>query len=159
MLEYARVRAGAGHKMKSYRLYLPKPLLIYWVVFLAVWVFGGIIVTVALAVTAGPSRDRPPWQVFAVMSAMGAVFGYVYLRIPFEITIHDDHWIEFHSLFRRTRIAPNEIVSVKAKRWALGFIDVRHARGTVHLLSQMDGFHDFISTLKSLNSGVVIKGC
>ena len=145
--------------MKSYRLYFSKPLLIYHAVFLAVWVFGGIIATVALAVMAGSGRDQPPWQAIAAMPAVGAVFAYFYLRIPFEIRIHDDHMIEFHSLFRRTRLAPGEIVSVKAKRWALGFIDVRHARGTEHLVSQMDGFHDFLSTLKSLNAGVVIKGC
>ncbi len=70
---------------------------------------------------------------------MGAFVAYFYLRVPFEIGVHDDHLIEFRSLFRRTRLAPSEIVSVKARRCALGYIDVLHARGTVHLVSQMDG--------------------
>jgi hypothetical protein len=145
--------------MKSYRLYFAKPLLIYFFVPFAALVLGGIIATVALAVTTSSGRDQPPWQAVAVIPAMGAFAGYFYLRIPFEIRIHDDHMIEFRSLFRRTRLAPGEIVSVKARRWTLGYIDVRHARGTVHLVSQIGGFHDFLSTLKTLNPGVVIKGC
>ncbi len=56
-------------------------------------------------------------------------------------------------------ISPVEIKSVRAKPYALGVVDVVHQNGRVHLLSQMDGFHDFISTIKSLNPEVKIEGC
>ena len=78
---------------------------------------------------------------------------------PFEIKLRDDSIIEFRSVFRRTTISPMEVKSVRAKPYALGFVDVVHQGGTVHLLNQMDGFHDFISTLKSLNPSVKIQGC
>jgi hypothetical protein len=38
-------------------------------------------------------------------------------------------------------------------------LDVVQQNGRVHLLSQMDGFHDFITTLKSLNPAVKMKRC
>jgi hypothetical protein len=81
------------------------------------------------------------------------------VRIPFEIKVRDDAMIEFRSVLGRTTISPGAIKSVRAKSYALGFIDVVHGGGTVHLLSQMDGFHDFIATLKSLNPAVQIQGC
>ncbi len=89
---------------------------------------------------------------------MGFV-AYMWLRIPFEIKIHDDNTVEFRSVLRRTTVSPGEIISVKAKPYALGFLDLRHSKGTVHLISQIGGFHDFISTLKSLNPSVEVKGC
>jgi hypothetical protein len=67
--------------------------------------------------------------------------------------------IEFRSIFRRVVVSPNEIKAVRAKRYALGFVDVLHERGKVHLLNQIDGFHDFLATLKSLNPTLKIQGC
>ena len=81
------------------------------------------------------------------------------MRYPFEIKVRDDNFIEFRSLFRRIALSPNEIKAVRAKRYALGFVDIIHEKGKVHLLNQMDGFHDFISTLKSLNPSIKIQGC
>jgi hypothetical protein len=83
----------------------------------------------------------------------------MWLRMPFEIKIHDDNMIEFRSVLRTTTISPVDIKPVRAKPCALGFVDVVHQKGRVHLLSQMDGFHDFISTIKSLNPTVKIAGC
>jgi hypothetical protein len=83
----------------------------------------------------------------------------MWLRIAFEIRIRDDAKIEFRSIFRTTVVSPAEIKSVQAKRYALGFVDIVHLKGTVHLLSQMDGFHEFIAAVKSMNPAAEIKGC
>ncbi len=144
--------------MKLYKLYLAKPLLIFYLLMLAVWVSAGVVGTVYGAV-GGFGSDGPPAVAFLVMLVVALFTAYMWLRIPFEITVRDDCVIEFRSVLRRVAISPIEIKSVRAKRYALGFIDVVHEGGTVHLLSQMDGFHEFIATLKSLNPAVQIQGC
>jgi hypothetical protein len=118
---------------------------------------AGVIGIIVGAIRLG--SDGPPvWA--CVIWLCGALFvPYMWLRMPFEIKIHDDNMIEFRSVLRTTTISPVDIKSVRAKPWALGFVDVVHQKGRVHLLSQMDGFHDFISTIKSLNPTVKIAGC
>ena len=144
--------------MRLYRLYLAKPLLIFYLLILAAWVFAGIIgIIVGAAGKLG--SDGPPVWIFFIFLAVALFTAYMWLRIPFEIKMRDDPLIEFRSVLRRTTISPVEIMSVRAKPYALGFVDVVHRTGTVHPLSQMDGFHDFISTIKSLNPEVKIAGC
>ncbi len=83
----------------------------------------------------------------------------MWLRFPFEIRVRDDAKIEFRSVFRATVVSPAEIKSIRAKLYAMGFVDVTHAKGTVHLLNQIDGFHELVATIKSMNPAVEIKGC
>lgn len=144
--------------MKLYKLYLAKPLLVFYLLILAAWVFAGL-TGIILGAMAKFGSDGPPAWAFIIWLCGALFVAYMWLRIPFEIKIHDDNMIEFRSVLRRTTVSPHEIKSVRAKRYALGFIDVVHQGGTVHLLSQMDGFHEFISTLKSLNPAVQIQGC
>jgi hypothetical protein len=144
--------------MKLYKLYLAKPLLVFYLLILAAWVFAGVIGIVVGALGKLGSDGPPVWAI-VIWFSVALFVAYMWLRIPFEIKIHDDNMIEFRSLLRKTIISPVEIKSVRAKRYTLGFIDVVHQGGTVHLLSQMDGFHEFISTLKSLNPAVQIQGC
>ena len=144
--------------MKLYKLYLGKPLLIFYLVMLAVFVSVGVVGIVVGAIGKLSSEGPPVW-VFVILLGFALFNAYMWLRFPFEIKVRDDSIIEFRSVFRRTTISPMEVKSVRAKRYALGFVDVVHQGGTVHLLNQMDGFHDFISTLKSLNPSVKIQGC
>jgi len=144
--------------MKLYKLYLGKPLLIFYLVVLAVLVSVGIVGIVVGAIGKVGSEGPPVW-VFVILLGFALFNAYMWLRFPFEIKVRDDSFIEFRSVFRRTTISPMEVKSVRAKPYALGFVDVVHQGGTVHLLNQMDGFHDFISTLKSLNPSVKIQGC
>jgi hypothetical protein len=144
--------------MKLYKLYLAKPLLVFYLLMLAAWVLAGVIGTV-YAVLGGFGSNGPPATAFLVMSVVGLFTAYMWLRIPFEIAVRDDSVIEFRSIFRRIAISPIEIKSLRAKPYALGFIDVVHTRGRVHLLSQMDGLHEFIATIKSLNPAVQVRGC
>jgi len=144
--------------MKLYKLYLAKPLLVFYLVLLAVLVFAGAIgIIVGVIGKFGPGG--PPAWIFAIWFCAQLFVADMWLRIPFEIRIHDDNMVEFRSVLRTTIISPSEIKSVRAKPYALGFVDVAHQKGQVHLLTQMDGFHDFISTIKLLNPAVKIEGC
>jgi hypothetical protein len=144
--------------MKLYKLYLAKPLLVFYLFMLAAWVFAGLI-GIILGVMAKFGSDGPPVWAFVIWFCGALFVAYMWLRIPFEIKIHDDTMVEFRSVLGRTIISPVEVKSVRAKPYALGFVDIVHQKGKVHLLSQMDGFHDFLSTIKSLNPAIKIEGC
>jgi hypothetical protein len=124
----------------------------------AAWIFAGVIGIIVGAVGKLGTNGPPVW-IFVIWLGAASLISYFWLRIPFEIRIRDDSSIEFRSLLQRTIISPAEIKSVRAKPYELGFVDVVHNRGTVHLLSQMDGFHEFISTIKSVSPAVEIQGC
>jgi hypothetical protein len=144
--------------MKHYRLYLSKPLLGFYFSFFAIFILGALLgIVVGLAGKIGP--DGPPTWVSALVLAFVLFAAYMWLRFPYEITVSDEASVEFKSIFRKTTTSLSEIVSVHAKRNAIGFVDVVHTRGTVHLLNQMDGFHDFVATIKAANPAVTIKGC
>lgn len=141
--------------MKVYKLYIAKPLLVFYLVWLAAFVSVGV---VGIVVTASGRLDPngPPLGVFIIILGFALFNAYMWLRFPFEIKINDDNRIEFRSIFRRVTVSPNEIKAVRAKRYALGFVDVVHEKGKVHLLNHIDGFHEFLTTLKSLNPAVKI---
>jgi hypothetical protein len=144
--------------MKHYSLYLSKPLLGFYFAFFAIFILAALLGVVAgLAGKIG--ADGPPTWVFALVLAFVLFAAYMWLRFPYEITVSDDARVEFKSIFRTTTTSLSEIVSVQAKRNAVGFVDVVHATGTVHLLNQMDGFHDFVATIKAANPAVTIEGC
>jgi hypothetical protein len=144
--------------MKLYKLYLAKPLLTFYLLILAAWVFAGAVEIIVATIGKFGPGGPPAWGF--VIWFCGALFvAYMWLRIPFEIEIHDGNMVEFHSVVRRTIMSPLEIKPIRAKPYALGFVDVVHQGGRVHLLSQMDGFHDFISTIKLLNPTVKVEGC
>ncbi len=144
--------------MKVCRLYLAKPLLIFYLFIFAAFVLGGVVGIIVAALGMFGS-DGPSAWVFVIVLAFGLFNGYMWLRIPFEIRILDDDTIEFRSLLRKRTVSPAEIKSVRAKRYGIGFVDVAYGKGTVHLLSQMDGFHEFVSTIKSANPAARIEGC
>jgi hypothetical protein len=144
--------------MKLYKLYLANSLLVFALLIPAAWILAGVI-GIIVGTVGKFDPDGPPTWIFVLPLIGGVFLANMHLRIPFEIKVRDDGMIEFRSVFRRTIISPVEIESVRAKPYALGFIEVVHQNGRVHLLSQMDGFHDFITTLKSLNPAVKIKGC
>ncbi len=144
--------------MKRYRLYLAKPLLALYFFALAGMILGGTAGIVALALGKSGPAGPPVWLAL-IWLVLVFLIAYRLLRFPFEITIRDDAMIEFRSLFRRAVLAPSAVKLVRASRYSLGFVDIVHEGGTVHLVSQMDGFHEFLTTLKELNPAVTIRGC
>ena len=100
-------------------------------------------------------RSDPVWFYILFMCFLGYGW-YEYLRIPFEITIRADNLIEFRSVLKRTTVSPHEIESIKV--WGGGMIKIKRKGGALRMLGQMDGFHDFISTVKSLHPSIELKG-
>jgi hypothetical protein len=144
--------------MKVCRLYLAKPLLIFYLFMFAAFVIAGVVGIIVAALGMFGSGGPPAW-VFIIVLVFGLFNAYMWLRIPFEIKILDDATIEFRSLLRNRTVSPAEIKSVRAKRYGIGFVDVAYGTGTIHLLSQMDGFHEFVSTIKAANPDARIEGC
>lgn len=144
--------------MRIYKLYLAKPLLVFYLVVLSAWVVAGVVGIVVGALGKFRPSGPPTWM-FGIFLGFAFFNAYMWLRFPFVIKIRDDNLIEFRSIFRRVVVSANEIKAVRAKRYAMEFIDVVHERGKVRLLNQMDGFHEFLATLKTLNPAVKIQGC
>jgi len=143
--------------MKVYRLYLAKPLLVVYLLAILAWPLVGV-AGIAAAVLGAFGPDRSAAWLFVIVLGIGLLNSYMCLRFPFEIRVNDG-MVEFRSVVRKTLVPVAEIKSVRAKRYTLGFVDVRHARGTVHLINQMDGFHEFVCTVKNLNPAAKIEGC
>ena len=143
--------------MKVYRLYVGMPIIVCYLLAALAWPLIGVSGIIAASCGLfGP--DKSAAWLFVIELAIGFFIAYSWLRFPFEIRLSGGT-IEFRSIFRKTIIPATEIKSVRAKRYAIGFVDVRHDRGTVHLIHQMDGFYDFVCTVKSLNPAVKIEGC
>jgi uncharacterized membrane protein len=143
--------------MKVYRLYVAKPLLILYLLMILSWPLVGAAGLVG-AIFGAFGPDRTVVWIFVIVLGIGLLISYMWLRYPFEIRVNDG-MAEFRSVVRKTVVPVAEIKSVRAPRYTIGFVDVQYERGTVHLINQMDGFHDFVSTVKSLNPAARIEGC
>src|SRR5258707_801148 len=103
--------------MKLYRLYVAKPLLVFYLLILAAWVSVGVVgIVVGALGKLGP--DVPPVWIFVIVLGFALFNAYMWLRYPFEIKVRDDGIIEFRSVFQRIAIPPLEIESVRAKPYA-----------------------------------------
>src|SRR5713226_8985931 len=113
--------------MKTYKLYIAKPLLIFYLVMFGAMGLAGII---GIAVTAlgKLGQNGPPVLIFIPWLGAISFISYMWLRVPFEIRICDDTKIEFRSVLRTIVISPAEIKSVRAKPYALGFVDIAHLK-------------------------------
>lgn len=147
-----------GQPAKLYKLYFWKPLVAIYVGVPALFILAGLICFGA-ALAGKFGTDGPPAWVFVFVVAFGIVNGYMWVRFPYLITVQEDGTIQFRSIFRTTTISPLEIKSIQAKPYTLGFIDIAHQRGSVHLLSQFDGLHELLTTLKTINPSMIIRDC
>lgn len=143
--------------MRLYRLYIAKPLLIFYLFIFAAFILGSI-VGIIIGILRRFAPDGPPVWIFVIVLGVAIGNAYYWLRFPFEIKQKDDNSLEFRAVFRRTTISPSEIVSIRAKRYSFGFVDIVHHEGTLHVLNQIDGFHELVFWIKSISPTVVIKG-
>lgn len=133
--------------MKTYKASKNLLFVLFCLVFLtAVGVYIGL-----------AKMDETPHLLWFYVSWMGilAWVWYSYLKVPFRITIHDDTSIEFFSIVRRTIISPGQIESLK--NWG-ALIRIKYKGGKLMIFYQMDGLHDFITTVKSVNPSIELKG-
>ena len=147
--------------MKPCKLYVAWPILLCYFLMALGWPLIGLF-GIALAATGefggGPDVSWIVAAIFVFVEIVGLYASYSWLSFPYEIRLQENT-IEFRSLVRNRVVPVATIRSIRAKPYQLGFVDVRHERGTVHLVSQMDGFHEFVSSVKSLNPAAQIEGC
>jgi hypothetical protein len=138
--------------MKIYKLYLGWPIK-------ALYIAMPPLMLAFLAVPFLQGPHRPPIEFMVPFVGGLAYVSYKLYRIPFEIRVEDDGKIQFRSLLRMVTVAPHEIKAIRAKPYQVGFVDIEHRGGFVHLVNQMDGFHEFLTNLKTTNPSIEIKGC
>ncbi len=103
-------------------------------------------------------ESRLPMAIFAAAWVFALLWAwYVYLSTPFEITCRPGEPIVFRAMLRRTALEPKDITSITTGPFS-PVIRLAHTRGTVSLLGQMDGFHEFLGRIKTENGAVVIRG-
>lgn len=102
--------------------------------------------------------DAPPrW--FGLVFVPIAAFGwYPILYFPRRIVVADDTRIEFISPLRRRQIDVVDIQSIVSHPFALGILVVRYRGGKVWLVHQFDGFHEFLTVVKSKNPSIRMRG-
>ena len=139
--------------VKVYRLYLPGPLkFILFPMLVGITLLGVLMIV-------GVFRD-PQTPLFGLiwLAVVGALWWRV-LTIPHRIEVRSDGSFTFVSLLRRIPISPQSVRSIKPAGSRLGFFVLEHAGGRITLLGQFDGFHEFLSALRSSNPGVELRGC
>jgi hypothetical protein len=142
--------------LKTYRI--SRPVVLFTYTILALMTLGGA-VFLALFLHTGKPEGLPGLLFACFWTAALSWTWYAYLRIPVEIRIDETSRVHFRSVIRRQTLNMVDILSIKTPMLSPGFVDVRYRGGTIHLMSRMDGFHDFIATLKSMNPAIEVKGC
>jgi len=118
--------------------------------FLVVGVF------VLLMTLRSPASGPPLW--FSVFWLAAVLYsGYRTVTMPHTIEVASDGLIKFTGPFRRTTVAPQDIVRIKA--FSGQFLEVKHTCGKIWMLQQITGLHEFLSELKRANQSVTFKGC
>ncbi len=147
--------------MKICKLYVAWPVKMCYFLMALAWPLIGMFGIAAAATGAfgpDPGASGIGIWVFVFVLFSGLYASYSWLSFPYEIRMQENA-LEFRSLMRNRVVPVATIRSMRAKPYALGFVDLQHERGTIHLVSQMDGFHEFVSAVKSLNPAAKIEGC
>lgn len=102
-----------------------------------------------------------PLEMRLMLLAGLTAFGYLmYVRqpkMPTEITLAEDGWVEFRGRrgTRRVQVADLRTITPGVGRMA---VKVRHAGGKLRMPNRFRGFYDFLATVKQINPSVAIKG-
>jgi len=106
-----------------------------------------------------PSQRIPTLGGVGLLAVLGCLWYAFFLRVPHQLTIRDDKTVEFRGFLKRNVVMVNEIRSIEYSGLSTGMVDLKYEGGTIHLDNHVDGFYDFVGTLKSLNPQIVVKGC
>lgn len=140
-----------------YKLYLPPGLkLILGLVLAAVLMFGVGLTSWSLW---WHDPKAPPLAFGLMWLAIGVIYLWFFLNMPYRITLTEDGTVEFISLWRRRRVRLDEIKSIKPAGSQFGFLMVRTERRKIRILAQFDDFHDFLARLQARHPGVELRGC
>jgi hypothetical protein len=93
----------------------------------------------------------------ACMIAFGWLY-YVRLpRMPTQIDVFKDGWVQFQGRQGTQKV---HVASIKSIGQGIGrrTVKVRHGGGKIRMPNRVEGFYDFLSTVKSLNPAIVVRG-
>jgi hypothetical protein len=103
-----------------------------------------------------PASGPPLW--FIVLWLVAVLYSaYRTATMPHTIEVASDGLIKFIGPFRRTTVAPQDIVRIKA--FSGQILEVKHTSGKFWMLQPITGLHEFLGGLKHANQNVMIKGC
>ena len=90
-----------------------------------------------------------------------AVFGWLFYvrlpKVPTEITVSDDGWVNFQSRRGATRVRASDIRSI-GRSFGRYTLRVAHAGGEVRVPNRFRKLVDLLLTVKGLNPAVEIRG-
>ncbi len=96
----------------------------------------------------------------ALLAAI-ALFGWLFYvrfpKIPTEITVTDDGWVNFKSRRGSTLVQAADIRSI-GRTFGRRTLRVQHAGGQVRLPNRFRKSFDFLLTMKGLNPAIDIRG-
>ena len=143
--------------MKSYRLSRSHLLLN---------VFITVVVSVFLILALGKvvfhdGRFDTGGFALAVFLLIGLGYGWyaLVLRMVLEIAIREDGFVEFRSWSGSRNVRITDIESIHSEFYSYGDILIRHSGGTIRVLYNIDGLHEFIWKLRNMNPQLVTWDC
>jgi hypothetical protein len=142
-----------GTIMKTYRVSRPY-----------LWLMAATKVVLTVAAIAGYAYalSHPTAFVFrlALLVAILLLGWYFYVRlprVPRELAITDDGWVLFQGRRGLTRVHAASIRSI-AQSLGRRTVRLRHEGGKLRVPNRYRGFYDFLSTVRSFNPAVEIRG-
>ena len=145
-------------EMKTYKLYISKFLLYFYFTNLILMTLAGLFIVI-FSFSHGNSQEAPPPIVGIFFIGMTLWWWYFMLRFPHTIRYSDDNVIEFISFVRKVNMAPSEIISIKPIPGGMGLLTIRSKKRKIMVVNQFDGFHEFLTLLKTQNPSVELRGC
>jgi len=141
----------------EYRLYLS------WVIRLMMYLPGIIFVPISVFLFTASfwnvGRNPPPWFV-GLFPLFGIAAIYLQLAlIPYRIRWREDGAIDFVAWARTRTVRLEDLVSIKPDTSQVGFLRFKHRKGSFRLFPQFDGFHEFLTRVKTANPGIEMRGC
>jgi hypothetical protein len=126
------------------------------------WLAAKVILTVVagglyLAAVTQPTPLAARLSLLAAIALFGWLF-YVRLpKVPTQITVTDDGWLNFQSRRGNTRIQAADIRSI-GRTFTRRTLCVKHAGGQVKVPNRFKKLVDFLLTVKGLNPSVEMVG-
>src|SRR4051812_9895222 len=130
--------------------------------YLGLMVAAKVVLTAVAAICYILAVTHPtPFPIRLLLLAGLATFGWLmYVRfpkMPTEITLAEDGWVEFRGRRGTRRVRAADIRSI-AQGVGRGTVRVRHVGGRIRMANRFRGFYDFLGSVKAINPAIAIKG-
>jgi len=139
--------------MKSYRV----SRAFLWSATVAKYILTAAAAGCYLYAVSHPTPLGPRLLLLALMIIFGWIF-YVRLpKMPTEIGVANDGWIEFRN---RRGTHQVHVASIRSIGRGIGrrTVRVRHGGGKLRLPDRVRNFYDFLATVKTMNPAIEIRG-